>query len=135
MDTQKKDLAIILGAVIWADGVYAEEEKVAVAQVAEALELGDDFVTEVDNQVAAMESMDEEALNDALANACENAVAEEASMIVEAVLQVIVCDGILSHDEVNTLIAISEALGVDTADTILLLCDLVKEEEIVIDLD
>lgn len=129
MKTQTIDIAKIISTAIWADGVFAEEEKVAVEQVAEALELGEGFAAEVEAQVAAMAELDEEAANAILAEACENVDDEDVATIIEAVLQVLVCDGKLSRDEVNTLLAITEELGADTADAILLLCDLVKEEQ------
>lgn len=129
MNTPLKDIATIISAAIWADGVYAEEEKVAVGQIAEALELDEaTFQSEVDAQVAAMADSEED-VAEALEKACENVTDEEAAIVIEAVMQILVCDGTLSRDEVNTLIAISEALGIETVDTVLLLCDMVKEEQ------
>ena len=43
-------------------------------------------------------------------------------------MQVAIADGVLTRGEVNNLLAIADALGIDTDMACLLLCDMVKTE-------
>ena len=130
MKTNIKDIATIIAAAIWADGVFEDSERVAVDQISEALELDQKaFAKEVDKAVDVLSKKDDNGVNASLTEACERVDDEEAPIIIEAVLQVLVCDGTLSRDEVITLTGISEALGLEMADVILMLCDMVKEEQ------
>ena len=137
MKTNLKDIATIISAAIWADGAYEESERTAVGQISEALELDDKaFAKAVDSVVDEMSKKDDEGVSALLAKACDRVDDEESPIIIEAVLQILVCDGTLSRDEVITLTGITEALGLEMADVILMLCDMVKEEEdIVIDFE
>ena len=53
---------------------------------------------------------------------------EEAEMLLQAVLQVVIVDGVLGEEEVENVLSIASALGVDDARAVLMLADLVKEE-------
>lgn len=46
----------------------------------------------------------------------------------EAVLQMVLADGVIDEDKVNNLLAIADALGMEAAQAVLLLCDMVKTE-------
>ena len=43
-------------------------------------------------------------------------------------LQMVLADGVLDEDEVNNLLAIADALGMEPSRAVLLLCDMVKTE-------
>ena len=49
-------------------------------------------------------------------------------MLLQAVLQVVIVDGILGEEEVDNILSIASALGIDDARAVLMLADLVKEE-------
>ena len=53
---------------------------------------------------------------------------EEKSVVFEVLMQMALCDGVLTADEVDNLLAIADALGMEQATAVLLLCDMVKEE-------
>lgn len=53
---------------------------------------------------------------------------EEAELILEAVLQIVIIDGVLDEEEVENILSIASALGIDEARAVLMLADLVKEE-------
>lgn len=40
----------------------------------------------------------------------------------------VLADGVIDEDEVNNLLAIADALGMEAAQAVLLLCDMVKTE-------
>ena len=63
-----------------------------------------------------------------IVDAAEAIDAEEAEMIFEVVLQLIISDNVISPSEISTAIAIAEALEIETEMAILLLLDMVKTE-------
>ncbi len=54
---------------------------------------------------------------------------EEAEMIFEALAEIVLIDGVLSSDEVDNLMSMATALGIDDSRAILMLVDMAKEEE------
>ena len=52
----------------------------------------------------------------------------EIGQVYESAMQVAIADGVLTRGEVNNLLAIADALGIDTDMACLLLCDMVKTE-------
>lgn len=130
MNTDIKNLAAVLATVVWADGVYDEAEKVAVEEIAEALELDNaELTTAVEAALGEVENMNEEQVNEyILANSAE-IDEEEAEIVFEAALQIAIVDGVLGVEEVDNLLAVASALGIDDARAVLLIIDLAKEEE------
>ena len=53
---------------------------------------------------------------------------EEAEILLQAVLQVVIVDGVLGEEEVENVLSIASALGIDDSRAVLMLADLVKEE-------
>lgn len=130
MNTDIKNLAAVLATVVWADGVYDEAEKVAVEEIAEALELDNaELTAAVEAALGEVENMNEEQVNEyILANSAE-IDEEEAEIVFEAALQIAIVDGVLGTEEVDNLLAVASALGIDDARAVLLIIDLAKEEE------
>ena len=127
MKTNIKNLATILATTIWADGEYDEAEKISVEEIAEAFELDvNELVSAVDAEVEALAGMDEAQVNNAL-NAAEVA-ADEAELVLQAVLQIATVDGVLCEEEVDNILSIASVLGVSKARAVLMLADLVKDE-------
>ena len=129
MNTKLSNIASIVAATIWADGEYDEAEKIAVSEIADALEIDEkEFSALVDAEVATIKTLDEEKIGDYIVNAAGEIDDEEVAIVYEAVLQIALSDGVLGAEEVSTLLAIADALGLDTETAVLLLADMVKTE-------
>jgi len=129
MKTSIENFAAVIAAAIWADGQYDEAEKVAVEEIAEAFELDEkEFKAAVDKQVKALEKMSDNQANAALQDAADGVDDEEIGEVFEAALEILITDNELSRSEVSNLLAIADALGIETEDAVLMLADLVKEE-------
>jgi tellurite resistance protein len=130
MNTDIKNLAAVLATVVWADGVYDEAEKVAVEEIAEALELDNaELTAAVEAALGEVENMNEEQVNEYILNNSAEIDEEEAEIVFEAALQIAIVDGVLGVEEVDNLLAVASALGIDDARAVLLIIDLAKEEE------
>ena len=129
MNTEIKHIAALVATAIWADGEYDAAEKIVVAEIADAFELNaDGFVAAVEAELAVVESMNEEEVNSYILEHSAEVDDEEAEMLLQAVLQVVIVDGVLGEEEVDNILSIASALGVDDARAVLMLADLVKEE-------
>ena len=53
---------------------------------------------------------------------------EEAGEVFQAIMQMMLCDGVLTAGEVYNLLAMAEALDIDRESAVLMLCDMVKTE-------
>ena len=121
MKTNIQDIAAIIATTIWADGEYDEAEKVVVEEIADAFELND-------SAVAAVEPMNEEEVNAYILEHSGEIDDEEAEYVLQAVLQVIVVDGVIGQEEVENFLSIATALGIEDARAVLMLADIVKDE-------
>lgn len=129
MKTDIKNLAVFLATSIWADGEYNEAEKITLGEIADALELDKEkLVAETDIALAEIEKMDEDKVNDYLIEIGAEIDEDESAMVYMAAMQIITTDGVLSVEEVDNLLSIATALGIDESYAMLLLIDLVKEE-------
>ena len=129
MKSSLEAVANFIGFAIWADGVYDDSEKETVIEIAEAFGFNvTKFNAVVDVALARIRPMSEEQVNQFLQKAAEEIPDEEIGLVFEAVLQVVVADGVLDEDEVNNLLAIADALGMEASQAVLLLCDMVKTE-------
>ena len=129
MKTDIKHIAAIVATSIWADGEYDAAEKVVVAEIADAFELGaDEFAAAVEAELAVIEPMNEDEVNAYILEHSGEVEDEEAEMLLQAALQVVIVDGILGEEEVDNILSIASALGIDDVRAVLMLADLVKEE-------
>ena len=130
MKTNIKNLAAFLATAIWADGEYDEAEKVALSEIAEALEVNEEeLVAETEAAQAELDKMDEEEVFQYLINnGAEVDDDDEAAQVYMAAMQIVTVDGVLGVEEVDNLLSIASALGLDDSYAMLLLIDLVKEE-------
>ena len=129
MKTNLKNLAAILATTIWADGEYDEAEKISVEEIAEAFELDvNELLAAVNAEVDAISAMDEENVNEVLLQNAAEVDEEEADLVLQAVLQVATVDGVLCEEEVDNILSIASALGINEARAVLMLADLVKDE-------
>ena len=129
MTTEIKHIAAIVATTIWADGEYDEAEKIAIGEIADAFELNaEEFAAAIDVELAVIEPMDEEGVNNYILEHSAEVDEEEAEMLLQAVLQVVIVDGILGEEEVENILSIASALGINDSRAVLMLADLVKEE-------
>ena len=129
MNTDIKHIAALVASAIWADGEYDEAEKIAVEEIAEAFELDAVlFAQEIDAAVAELGTMDEEQVNNYILEHSAEVDDDEAAMLYEAALQIITIDGVVGVEEIDNVLAIASALGLDEAQAVLLFADLIREE-------
>ena len=129
MKTNIKNLATILATTIWADGEYDEAEKISVEEIAEAFELDvNELLAAVNAELEAISALDEEKVNEVLLQNAAEVDEEEAELVLQAVLQIATVDGVLCEEEVDNILSIASALGVNEARAVLMLADLVKDE-------
>lgn len=129
MNTENKHIAALVATSIWADGQYDEAEKIVVGEIADAFELDTaEFATAVEEELAVIEPMNEDEVNAYILEHSAEVDDDEAEMLLQAVMQVVIVDGILGEEEVDNVLAIASALGINDARAVLMLADLVKEE-------
>lgn len=129
MNTDIKHIAALVATAIWADGEYDAAEKIVVEEVADAFELNaDDFATAVEAELAVIEPMDSEAVEAYILEHSAEVDDEEAEMLLQAVLQVVIVDGVIGEEEIENVLSIASALGINESRAVLMLVDLVKDE-------
>lgn len=129
MKTPLNKVAAFIATAIWADGEYDEAEKITTGEIADALGFDETaFSAAVDACIEEIKPLDEEAVNKYLIEAAVDIDEEDASVIFECALEMVLVDGVLSADEVSNLLSMADALGVETEDAVLMLADMVKEE-------
>jgi len=129
MTTDIKTLASFIATAIWADGEYDEAEKVAVGEIADAMEFDDaEFTKAVDAAIDEIKDFDETKANKYLQDAADKVADEEIGVIFECALEVVLADGVISEEEVTELLVMAGALGISDEDAILMLVDMVKDE-------
>ena len=129
MKTSIENIAAIIAAAIWADGVYDPAEEITVEEIAEALELDEaKFKAAVNKCVKGLNGLSENQANAVLKDAAEAVEDEEIGIVFEAAMQMLLADSELSRAEVSNLLVIAEALGIEEEDAILMLADMVKSE-------
>lgn len=129
MKTTDKTIAALVAAAIWADGEYEEAERITTGEIAEALEFPEDeFIALVEQEIEKIKDFDEDKATEYLVANANEVDDQEVAIVYEALMQIMICDNVLTVDEVNTLIVVADALGMDEASSILLLCDMVKSE-------
>lgn len=130
MKTELNTLASLVAAIVWSDGEYSELERETTQEIVEALELpGEKFEKLIVEAQKATEKLDENEITDFLVKHAENVDEEEIGIVYEVLMQMALCDGVLTGNEVDNLLVIADALGMDQTTAVLLLCDMVKEEE------
>ena len=129
MNTDIKHIAALVATTIWADGEYDAAEKIVVEEIADAFELNaTEFAAAVEAELAVVEPMNEEEVNAYILEHSAEADDEEAEMLLQAALQVVIVDGILGEEEVENILSIASALGINDSRAVLMLADLVKDE-------
>ncbi len=129
MQTPTITLASILAAIIWADGEFSEIERTTLSEVAEALGVPEkELNMNVTAALVELKNMDEQKATDYAVKHAAKVNAEETGEVFQALLQMSLCDNVLTYNEVHNLLALAEALDIDQDAAVLMLCDVVKSE-------
>lgn len=129
MKTEINKVAAFIATAIWADGEYDEAEKETVSEIADALGFNEDeFSAAINKCIEEIKPMDEEAVNKYLIENAVDVDEEDACIIFEAALEMVLVDGVLGSDEVGNLLAMADAVGIETEQAVLMLADMVKDE-------
>ena len=129
MNTPTITLGSIIAAIIWADGDYSEIERETVGEIADALGIPEkELHMNVTAALVELKNMnDADATNFAVKHAAK-VDDEETGEVYQVLMQMALCDNVLTYGEVHNLMALAEALDIDQEAAILMLCDLVKTE-------
>ena len=129
MNTPIEKLTTIIASAIWADGVYDEAEAVTVEEIAEALELDEaSFKAAIDTEIATLQTLSDEEVDNRLFAAAQAVEDEEIGIVFQSAMQIIISDNELCRPEVNNLLVLADALGIEDEDAVLMIADLVKDE-------
>ena len=129
MNTDIKHIAALVATAIWADGEYDAAEKIVVEEIADAFELNAEaLAAAVEAELAVIEPMDSEAVEAYILEHSAEVDDEEAEMLLQAVLQVVIVDGVMGEEEIENVLSIASALGINESRAVLMLADLVKDE-------
>ena len=129
MQTPTITLASILAAIIWADGEYTDVERTTLSEIAEALGIPEKELTmNVTAALVELKNLDEQKATDYAVKHAAKVNDEETGEVFQALLQMALCDNVLTYNEVHNLLALAEALDIDQDAAVLMLCDLVKSE-------
>lgn len=129
MTTPTVTLASLLAALIWADGEYSEVERAAVEEIAEALDVN---LKELNMNITAalveLKNLDEKAATDYAVKHAAKVADDETGSVYQALMQLALCDNVLTEGEAHNLLTLAEAMDITPAAATLMLCDLVKSE-------
>lgn len=129
MKTAANTLASILAACIWADGEYEEVERITADEIADAFDIPEkEFNKYMTAAVVEVQNLSPEAVTEYAVKHAAKVLPEEREQIFEAVLQMMLCDSVLTDDEVFNSLAIAEAMEINRDRAILMLCDMVQSE-------
>lgn len=129
MKTATNTIASLLAACIWADGEYAEVERVTADEIADAFGIPEkDFNKYITAAVVEVQNLTPEAATEYAVKHAAKVDPEDTGEVFQAIMQMLLCDGVLTAGEVYNLLAMAEALDIDRESAILMLCDMVKTE-------
>lgn len=129
MKTSNATLGSILAAIIWADGEYSDVERTTIGEIAEAFGLAEkELSMNVTAALVELKNMDEEKATEFAVKHAAKVDNDETGEVFQALLQMSLCDNVLTYGEVHNLMALAEALDIDRDAAVLMLCDLVKSE-------
>lgn len=128
MKSYIKNVAAFLAVAIWADGVYAEEEKMILAEIAEVLNVEESELTEnVDEALKVLQDKDDEAVQAYIIENASELDEEDVNVLMQCAIEIVLADDVIARDEVQVLFDLADATGsVEHTDVALMLADLVK---------
>ncbi len=124
MNTAPNTIASLLAACIW-----AEVERITAEEIAEALEVpAKDFHKYMTAAMVEVQNLTPEAATTYAVKHAAKVDPEETGEVFQSLMQMMLCDSVLTAGEVSNLLAMAEALDIDRETAILMLCDMVKTE-------
>lgn len=128
MKSDINNVAAFLAVAIWADGIYASEEKKMLADIAEALDVDVAELTEnVEISLNELEGKDEEAVQAYLIDNASALEEEDTKVLMQCAIEIVLADNVITQDEVQVLFDLADATGaVEHSDVALMLVDLIK---------
>lgn len=128
MKSDIKNIAAFLAVAIWADGVYAAEEELVLADIAEALEVEvAEFKENIEVALGELEGKDEEAVQSYLTENASAIEENETKALMQCAIEIVMADDFITQEEVQVLFDLADATGiVEHSDVALMLADLVK---------
>lgn len=129
MKTPTITLASLLASLIWADGEYSEVERATVEEIAEALGIDTkELNMNITAALVEMKNLDEKAATEYAVKHAGKVDDEETGMVFQALMQLALCDNVLTEGEAHNLLTLGEAMDITPAVATLMLCDMVKSE-------
>lgn len=129
MKTPDITIASLLAAIIWADGEYSDVERETVGEIADALGIPEKiFSMNITAALVELKNLDEKTATEFAVKHAVKVDDEETGEVFQAVMQLALCDNMLTYNEVHNILTIAEALDIDRDAAVLMLCDLVKTE-------
>ena len=128
MKSDINNVAAFLAVAIWADGIYASEEKKMLADIAEALDVDIAKLTEnVEISLNELEGKDEEAVQAYLIDNASALEEEDTKVLMQCAIEIVLADNVITQGEVQVLFDLADATGaVEHTDVALMLVDLIK---------
>lgn len=129
MKTSNATISSIIAAIIWADGEYSDIERTTVSEIAEALDIPEkELSMNITAALVELKNMEETKATEFAVKHASKVDDEETGEVFQAILQMALCDNVLTYNEVHNLLALAQALDIDQDAAVLMLCDLVKSE-------
>lgn len=129
MKTSVTTLASLLASAVWADGEYSEVERAAVAEIANALGVDErELNMNMTAAIVEMKNLSEDAATEYAVKHASKVDDEDSGAIFQSLMQLVLCDNVLTQGEAHNLLTLGEALGIEPSMATLMLCDLVKTE-------
>lgn len=129
MNTPTNTLGCIFASTCWADGTFDESERAAISEIAEALDIP---VKELEMNVTAafveIKDFDEPKATEFAIKHCNKVDKSEGREIYQAIMHLATCNGEISDEEVNNMLALAEAVGVGEQEGKNMLKDFIEEE-------
>jgi uncharacterized tellurite resistance protein B-like protein len=128
MKSDIKNTAAFLAVAIWADGVYATEEKSILTEIAEVLNIETSELTKnVEEALSTLEKKEEQEIQDYLVENASAIEEEDTKILMQCAIEIILADNVITQDEVQVLFDLADATGtIEHADITLMLTDFVK---------
>lgn len=129
MKTPDITIASLLAAIIWADGEYSDVERETVGEIADALGIPEKILSmNITAALVELKNLDEKTATEFAVKHAVKVDDEETGEVFQTVMQLALCDNVLTYNEVHNILTIAEALDIDRDAAVLMLCDLVKTE-------
>lgn len=129
MKTPTITFGSILAAIIWADGVIPEVELITIGEIADAFGIPEkELNMNVKAALVELKNMDDAKATEFAVKHAAKVDKSEAGQVFQAILQMSLCDNVLTQNEVHNILALADALGINEDVAVLMLCDLVKSE-------